>query len=112
MGAFNTVRSEQTCGSCGQRTAFQIQYKYGELWQYEYQIGDSIAWSTKYKKADAGKPGRPQVVVEGIAENCPHCRAEGGEFEVWLANDKIVEVRPLTNPSKFIDNNFIVLDKH
>ncbi|WP_406693785.1 hypothetical protein V5E97_22380 [Singulisphaera sp. Ch08] len=112
MGAFNTVRSEQRCASCGQLSAFQIQYKYGELWQYEYQIGDSIAWSTKYKRSDVGKSGRPQVVVEGIAEHCPLCRAEGGEFEVWFANDQIIEVRPLTDPEKFIDNNFIVPNSH
>ena len=44
MGAFNTLKAVATCPRCRATVAIQIQFKYGDTWQYEYAIGDSLRW--------------------------------------------------------------------
>ncbi len=108
MGAFNIVRSKQKCASCGQRVELSIQFKYGDVWQHEYQIGDRLQWV----KNNTGQPGNKRVVVDGAAERCPLCHAEGMDYEVWLEDDRIVSVQLASDRYDFATRHqtFIVVD--
>lgn len=87
MGAFNTVRILGTCPSCKNEVNLEVQFKYGDVWQHHYQIGDVIKWGGN----DIGKPALRKVIVEGFAV-CPTCDSEL-DYEVWLENDKIVAIK-------------------
>lgn len=110
MGAYNTVGAKQVCPSCHNVVEFKYQFKYGELWQYEYQLGEEIKWG---KKND-GKPGARRVVVYAAAEPCPICGYDDvEEYEVWLENDRLVKVIPASGQYNFSQagNTYIVLDE-
>ncbi|HTX78521.1 MAG TPA: hypothetical protein VMC62_02585 [Longilinea sp.] len=80
MGAFNTVMSEQKCSNCGIVSEFAVQFKYGEVWQHEYVLGDRIIWG----KGNIGNQEYKKVVVDGVGEPCPNCHTSGQDFEVWI----------------------------
>lgn len=70
MGAFNTLIAELHCPRCGQAFEDRVQFKYGDTWQFEYRLGDTLRWGG----SDFGKPGAKKVVVDGCPENgCPEC---------------------------------------
>lgn len=69
MGAFNTVGCHLACPNCGATATLRIQFKYGDSWQYEYEVGDRIRWDGN----DNGAPGAKRVVVDGVTESCPRC---------------------------------------
>ncbi len=108
MSAFNTVKVEHKCASCGHLVELSVQFKYGEVWQYEYEIGDRLKWG----KNNIGQPGNKRVVVDGAAERCPVCHAEGADYEVWLEDDRIVSVQPACGRYDFAacHQTFIVVE--
>lgn len=70
MGAYNTVRGKVVCPHCASVVQILAQFKYGSVWQFEYEIGDALRWGHN----DVGKPGAHHVVVDAIAElACPKC---------------------------------------
>ncbi len=69
MSAFNRVSTSQVCPNCSNSVVFRVQFKYGDAWQYEYEVGNQIRWGGN----DIGAPGAKSVVVDGIAEVCPLC---------------------------------------
>lgn len=44
MGAFNTVQTSHTCPSCDAKVDTDVQFKFGDTFQYEYSVGDTIRW--------------------------------------------------------------------
>ncbi len=86
-----------------------VQLKYGDVWQHSYRIGDMLQWG----KNSIGKPGYKRVVVEAYSENCPACGNPGQEYEVWLENDRIVEVKPAGGNFDFAhrEEPYIVLEE-
>ena len=44
MGAFNEVTGEAVCPACGTSVSVCAQFKYGDKWQFEYSIGDTLRW--------------------------------------------------------------------
>jgi hypothetical protein len=88
MGAFNTVRILGTCPSCKNEVNLEVQFKYGDVWQHHYQVGDVINWGGN----DIGKSDRRKVIVEGFAI-CPICDSEL-DYELWLEKDRIIAVKP------------------
>ncbi len=101
MGAFNVVTIKEKCSACGNFVELRIQFKYAEVWQHEYEPGDSLIWS-KRRFGNDGEPGHKRVVVDAVAENCPVCDAEGPDYEVWLENDRIVAVKPFSGKFDFV----------
>lgn len=93
MGEFNTVTAELTCYNCGRVERFMVQFKYGDVWQHRYEIGNTILWGEPRRYNYIGTPGQKLVVLNAVAEDCPHCGAEGDDCEVWLKDDVISEVR-------------------
>src|SRR5687768_5264007 len=110
MGAFNRLLTTVACPRCGGETTLAIQFKYGDTWQYDYRLGDSLRWGGN----DVGKPGQRRVVVDGIAESCAMCGASFPveDYEILIEGDKIVSVKPATGSYDFavIGENYIVLD--
>ena len=90
MGAFNTVRAAATCPRCQALIEIKVQFKYGDTWQHEYGLGDSLRWGGN----DIGVPGKRSVVVDGVAEPpCPKCGFDGEwEFYVFVEGDRISRV--------------------
>lgn len=108
MGAYNTVRVDQVCPSCNNLVDVHIQFKYGDTWQYTYQIGDSLKWGGN----SIGKPGAKQVVADGVAEGqCPICKYAWPDYEIWIENDKIVDVRTASRKFDFVrlHESYVVL---
>ena len=99
MGLFNTVEILDKCSSCNKDVNLRVQFKYGDVYQHHYQLGDVIKWNTDHPRTNAGTTGHRKVVVEGV-EDCPNCEAEI-DYEVWLENDKIVAVKPKSGAFDF-----------
>lgn len=108
MGAYNTVRVDQVCPSCNNLVEVRIQFKYGDTWQYIYQLGDRLKWGGN----SIGKPGAQQVVADGAAEEpCPICKYAWPDYEIWIENDKIVDIRTASSKFDFasLHESYIVL---
>ena len=109
MGLFNTVETRVSC-PCGNEENLEVQFRYGDVYQHHYQVGDVIQWDPKTPSTNVGAPGHSKVVVEGF-KLCPVCEAEL-EFEIWLEKDKIVAVKPATGVYDFFENqDFIVIEE-
>jgi len=93
MGAFNVVTATVVCRHCDTEVPVRVQFKYGNTWQYEYQVGDILKWGGNA----IGKPGKRRVIVDGIAESCPKCSYdEEWNFYVLIEHDVIIAVEPAT----------------
>lgn len=88
MGAFNILTSKITCPVCKKDGVFEIQFKYGDVWQKEYKVGQSVAWGGN----DIGLPNLKKVLVEGIGGPCPNCGTDFINFNLILESDVIVDV--------------------
>lgn len=109
MGAFNVVTAAARCPACSQQVTVRVQFKYGDTWQHEYRVGDSLTWGGN----DVGVPGRGRVVVDGVAERCRQCgNDDEWNFYVFVERDVIVAVEPATGEYRFPpDDGFIVLNE-
>ena len=109
MGAYNTVIVDQVCPSCNNRVEVRIQFKYGDTWQYTYHVGDRLKWGGNA----IGEPGAKQVVADGVVEEeqCPICKYRWPDYEVWIEDDRIVDVRTASKKFDFVGlhRSYIVL---
>jgi hypothetical protein len=90
MGAFNIIRAKARCPHCAAHVDVKVQFKYGDTWQYEYGLGDSLRWGGN----DNGEPGKRSVVVSGVADGpCPACGFDGDwDLYVFVEADLITRV--------------------
>ena len=110
MGSFNTVRAEAACPHCGRTYPVVVQFKYGNTWQFEYEIGDAIRWGGN----DIGERGARSVVVAGVAETRCTCRFDGEwEFYVYIEGDTVVRVVPSDGRYDFAtaSDGYLVLEE-
>lgn len=96
MGAFNTLLVRQVpCPKCGHKQDWRIQFKYGDCWQYECQLGETLAWGGN----DNGKNVGGKVRTDGIAEEkCRYCSVEEVEAFIYLEDNQIKKVELRTEP--------------
>jgi len=87
MGTFNTVVSELICPSCELDVTLQAQFKYGDVWQHEYRIGDKLKWGAN----NIGQLGE-NVVVDGAGDVCPRCQYDMNDLEIWIIEGIIQKV--------------------
>lgn len=108
MSAFNTVVVRADCPQHHGETTWRIQFKYGDVWDYTYHVGDILGWGGN----EIGEPGKRLVVVDGVAEPCPVCGYDPGDYEVWLEVDRIVRVERAPARSRFVETNepYLVID--
>ena len=96
MGAYNTLLTDIQCQNCHRFYKARVQFKFGDTWQFEYKVGDKIAWGGN----DIGKPGLPKVKAYGVVEStaCPYCGySNEEEFDVNIEKDVIKNVTPLSS---------------
>ncbi len=62
MGAYNVLKVNEQCLNCGASIMLDIQFKFGDTWQYNYLLGEKIRWGG----ADIGIPNLDKVKVYGI----------------------------------------------
>lgn len=109
MGAFNRVLIPMFCCECKSTTVTAVQFKYGDTWQCEYNIGDRIRWGGN----DVGTPGLHHVVVDGVLEACPNCHNEHlpGDYYVFIVDNKIVDVVESTGEYDFASakTNYLII---
>ncbi len=106
MGAFNTVRADVECPNCQFKSEFEIQFKFGDVWQFEYRVGDRLSWGGN----DAGSPGHKKVLLLGMGGPCPNCGENFQLFHILLEMDRIAEVCPATGDYTFDRNEYLILD--
>lgn len=108
MGAFNTVTAPWTDPATGNSHQLTVQFKYGDVWQHEYQIGDTLNWGGN----DVGRREDRRVVVDGVLEGEPSILGVPEDFEVHIVNNKIDRVIPATGAYDFVNasDTFIVLE--
>lgn len=88
MGAYNLLDIKIKCAKCSNEFLGKLQFKVGEVWQYEYKIGDVL----KIKSEDTELVGR-EVVAYGILEDaiCPFCGFPNeSEYDIFI-NDLIIQ---------------------
>jgi hypothetical protein len=80
VGSFNDLHVETTCRRCDQIGKRTLQIKYGECWQYKYQIGDSVQWATGSRRnLNKGSESEARAWVPAYSSACPHCN-DGSDF--------------------------------
>jgi hypothetical protein len=111
MGAFNILNVETCCPNCGKKYTARIQFKFGETWQLEYNIGDKIIWGLNNK----GIQGLDKVYVYGSLENdkCSYCGLSGLQtrYDIVIIKDVIIGVRPMQDDTIYYeveDQNYAV----
>ncbi|BBH70555.1 hypothetical protein ACTI_72400 [Actinoplanes sp. OR16] len=106
--AFNVLTIDETCPACAHQIRRRVQFKYGELWAHEYELGDTLRWGVN----EEGSPAR-LVRVEGVPEACSLC----GDDPEWVYDivirDNVIEsaARSTTvNPFAETENDYIVVE--
>ena len=97
MGLVNYVSAPLICSHCGRTEMFRVCFRYGDVWQHEYRVGDRIEWD----RNNVGVAGKGNVVADGEASACPHCHELGGPCEVYLERDAITGVCPASGKFDF-----------
>jgi hypothetical protein len=76
----------------------KVQFKFGETWQYEYNVNDVLRWG----RNNVGVPGLAKVIADGVAEDCPSCGfREEWKFYIVIERDRITNVTPADGRYKF-----------
>ncbi|EGO63756.1 hypothetical protein [Acetonema longum] len=108
MGAYNTLKVCRQCDKCQRDIQLIIQFKYGDTWQYEYEIGDNLKWGGH----DIGIKGAKKVILDGVAKECPFCKAEL-DYIIHLENDKIISIELNKGQYDFRNSNgyYLIIEK-
>ena len=108
MSAYNTVGFSWENPKTKEMHNVLIQFKYGEVWQHAYKVGDALLWGNN----DIGNPSAKKVVVEGVLEGDKLSNEMPEDFEIYIIDNKIESIKPFTNTYNFskTENDYIVLD--
>jgi hypothetical protein len=90
MSAFNLLNAVTICPKCDRPLTFEIQFKFGDVWQHEYKVGDRLKWGGNA----VGNPSPSEVHVQGLGGPCPSCGVNFQLFSIIVKNGQIVDVRP------------------
>jgi hypothetical protein len=71
MSAYNRIElsEREACPNCGSCIVRIVQFKYGEVWQHTYRVGDPLVWGEN----NIGAPGHHKVIASAHPEGCPVC---------------------------------------
>ena len=84
MSAFNILNVKLI--EEGKEIVYRLQFKYGDVWQHEYKIGDTLKWdANNYGQKDANK-----VVVDAVNEDS---RKEI-DYYITIVNNVITDAQP------------------
>lgn len=107
MGAFNILIVDEKCNKCKNDVQIEIQFKFGDVWQNKYKLGDVLRWGGN----DHGIKGAQRVVLDGVAE-CDSCKEEI-DYLIYLDNDKFKSVEVNRGKYDFTSSGgyFIVIER-
>lgn len=108
MSAFNVVIVPWQDPITHKEFELRVQFKYGDVWQYVYQIGEILKWGGN----DIGRKEAGRVVVDGCLEGEPPVSEVPEDFEVHILKNKIDKVVPATGAYDFVSANdsFVVVE--
>ncbi|MCW3465824.1 hypothetical protein [Chitinophaga nivalis] len=105
MSSFNTLIVEVSCPDCGEKHEAQIQFKFGNTWQFQYHIGDPIKWGGN----DIGNSDLKEVKVYGIIEStiCPFCNNSNiaEEYDIFIKENVIISVSQIESTKDYLNGN-------
>jgi hypothetical protein len=109
MGAFNRVHIPWRDPQTNEVLNLKIQFKYGDAWQYDYNVGDVLAWGGN----DIGERSAKRVVVDGVLEDYEVHPNVPEDFEVHIVEGRIDKVIPATGSFNFVtaQETFIILER-
>lgn len=109
MGAFNTVGLPWTVPGTCKVVEIKVQFKFGDTWQYEYRVGDTLRWGGN----DIGDRTAKHVVVDGCLESASSPGGVPEDFEVHVVDGVIERVVPSTGRFDFsrLEDTYVVLEK-
>ncbi|HEY5750964.1 MAG TPA: hypothetical protein VIU12_33100 [Chryseolinea sp.] len=102
MGAYNILNAKINCTNCSGEYSGKLQFKVGEVWQYDYQIGDII----KIRPGDQALLGM-DVIAYGILENsvCPACAfSNQEEYDILIKDLTIVGYKLMLDYSSYLSH--------
>jgi hypothetical protein len=107
MGAFNIPAAQTDCPNCGKFAKFEVQFKYGNVWQYRYSLGQQLLWGGN----DIGNPGCKKVLIEALGGPCPYCLKDDLDFDLLLESDRLVSLKPASKDRDYPhDDGFFILE--
>jgi hypothetical protein len=108
MSAYNTVTWPTTCPITKNAVTLTVQFKYGNTWQYQYQLGEELRWGGN----EVGKKGKKKVVIDAISERCPAC-GQQHDLDLFVEKDKLVSIalHQTENDYSLSGLNYIILEE-
>jgi len=110
MGAFNTLSIGIKCSNCLKDFEGILQFKFGDVRQYHYKIGDKIKDSDHcFDHIDA--------IVYGTVEDkkCPHCNSINiEEFDIFIKYGLILSYSPIFDFRPYLneyEGNYYIKNK-
>jgi hypothetical protein len=103
MSAYNTLSINVECLHCGKKYESKLQFKAGEVWQYDYQLNDLIKDSPGDKSI-----ARRKIKAYGILEDeiCPNCgNVNKEDYEILIDRGLIKGYQVATDISRYIFPN-------
>jgi len=105
MSSFNILIAEIPCPDCNRPHEARIQFKFGNTWQLQYRIGDTIKWGGN----DIGSPDLKKVKVYGIIESmtCPFCNRNNiaEEYDIFIKENVIINVSTIESIKDYLNGN-------
>lgn len=110
MSAFNTLSATVPCPNCTREFEVEIQFKFGDVWQFQYRLRDMLQWGGN----DYGIKWPGRVVVDGTAASpCPHCGFDDEwNLYIHLEDSVFTAVTIADDTYDFSCCNAIWLDQH
>ena len=106
MTNHNTLITEAVCPHCLEKATLKIQFQYGEVWDYIYQIGDELRWGSE----DDEIPEHKLVVIDGVSEDCEICD-ETSDYVIFAENNILKSVSQNYGEYLFLGaEGFLVLE--
>lgn len=104
MGAYNHLKIALECENCKKKFLGKLQFKVGDLWLYEYNIGDVIVFE-KTLNYVLGE----EIVAYGVLENalCPFCgHPVHEEYDIHIRNCEILAYNKMEDYTPYLNADY------
>lgn len=105
MGAFNSLDVTFACPSCRVVAPREVQFRYGAVWQYCYEVGDVLRWD---RNGVVGDPAVSDVVVDAWLCECPDCD-DDGRIALYVRQNVLTAVGPVEDVPQLAELEWLPL---
>ena len=101
MGSYNRLKIQINCPQCKKKIDGTLQFRFGDIWFYEYKIGDNI-------KSNGASEELSDYLVYCILEDsiCPYCQSLlSEEYDMLVEKGRIVYVSLMKDYSMYLKEN-------